>query len=49
MRRIFLALLLLIAACGTRPPLPPECQGPLTPINPASTSSGAFHEAGPRA
>jgi hypothetical protein len=35
----------LVSACGTRPPLPPECEGPLTPIN-ASTgaaNSGAVN------
>lgn len=31
---IILSLLtLLLAACGTRPPAPPDCEGPLTPIN----------------
>jgi hypothetical protein len=24
---------LLLAACGTRPPTPPDCEGLLTPIN----------------
>jgi hypothetical protein len=33
-------LSLLLAACGTRPPKPPECEGPLTPIN---ASAGAFN------
>lgn len=28
-----LALFLLLVACGTRPPAPPDCDGPLTPIN----------------
>lgn len=32
------SVLALLAACGTRPPLPPECQGELTPINGTSTS-----------
>lgn len=26
----------LISSCGTRPPLPPECEGSLTPINAAA-------------
>jgi hypothetical protein len=33
-------LSLLMAACGTRQPKPPECEGPLTPIN---VSAGAFN------
>lgn len=38
-------LALLLAACGTRPPMPPECKGPLTPINaaPSATNSGAVN------
>lgn len=38
-------LAVLLAACGTRPPQPPECEGPLTPINtPARTPrSGAVN------
>jgi hypothetical protein len=43
-------LALLLAACGTRPPMPPECEGPLTPIN-ASTgasNSGAVNAPGRR-
>ncbi len=40
-------LALLLAACGTRPPLPPECDGPLTPINasPDGSDSGAVNAA----
>ncbi|MET3466211.1 hypothetical protein ABIC42_006981 [Variovorax sp. 1133] len=36
----------LISSCGTRPPLPPECEGPLTPINAATgtTLPGAVNE-----
>ena len=31
---VILSLLaLLLVACGTRPPMPPDCEGPLTPIN----------------
>ncbi|WP_162245726.1 hypothetical protein [Variovorax sp. Root411] len=43
---IILSLLaLLLAGCGTRPPTPPDCEGPLTPINiPNGVSeSGAIH------
>lgn len=29
----------LIASCGTRPPLPPECEGSLTPINAATSTT----------
>lgn len=38
-------LALLLAACGTRPPMPPECEGPLTPINASTdaTNSGAVN------
>lgn len=35
-----------LLGCGTRPPLPPECEGTLSPIN-AQTSAatnGAAHE-----
>ena len=47
---VTLFALALISACGTRPPLPPECQGPLTPINASTgaTNSGAVNEPGPR-
>lgn len=36
----------ILTACGTRPPLPPECKGALSPINtPAgNASAGAMHE-----
>lgn len=35
MRPIFASALLVLcfAGCGTRPPLPPECEGELVPIN----------------
>ncbi|MDQ0044315.1 hypothetical protein [Variovorax boronicumulans] len=34
-----------LAACGTRPPAPPDCEGTLTPINVSSgvSESGAVH------
>jgi len=28
----------VLAACGTKPPLPPDCQGELVPINPQPTT-----------
>ena len=40
-----LSILTLLAACGTRPPLPPECEGELTPINTATPLSGMSDEA----
>lgn len=44
----FLCLLVActsLAGCGTRPPLPPECEGPLTAINSqAGAAIGAIHE-----
>lgn len=39
-----LSALLALASllgCGTRPPLPPECEGPLTPINAPAASTEA--------
>jgi len=38
-------LALILAACGTSPPMPPECKGLLTPINalPSATISGAVN------
>jgi hypothetical protein len=43
-------LSLLLGACGTRPPLPPECEGPLTPINASAgtSNSGAVNATGRR-
>ena len=43
---LLLALLGLLSACGTRPPLPPECEGALSPINGQVDVSerGAIHE-----
>lgn len=36
-----------LAACGTLPSLPPDCEGPLTPINGTPSSSpGANNEPG---
>ena len=36
-----------LVACGTLPPLPPDCEGPLTPINGTPSSSpGANDEPG---
>jgi predicted small lipoprotein YifL len=40
-----LSFLAVLAACGTRPPLPPECEGELTPINTSSSISGISNEA----
>lgn len=42
-----LLLTLLLSACATRPPLPPGCDGPLTPIN-ASSDSGESDAQGRR-
>jgi hypothetical protein len=38
-------LALLLTACGTRAPLPPECDGPLAPINGSlgASDSGAVN------
>ncbi len=34
MRPLLLAFVpVMLAACGTRPPKPPDCEGPLVPIN----------------
>jgi hypothetical protein len=43
-------LSLLMVACGTRPPKPSECEGPLTPINASAGAfnSGAVHAPGRR-
>lgn len=30
-----------LIGCGTRPPLPPECEGALSPINSQQTASTA--------
>jgi hypothetical protein len=45
----FLFILVACASlfgCGTRPPLPPECEGALTPINgqPSTATVGAINE-----
>lgn len=45
-----LALLSALAACGTHPPMPSECHGPLTPINVSTdaSDSGVVHAPGHR-
>lgn len=35
----------MLGACGTRPPLPPECEGDLTPIITPTSLSGMSNEA----
>jgi hypothetical protein len=44
----FIALLASasLLGCGTRPPLPPECEGALSPINvqTGAATTGAAHE-----
>ncbi len=37
-------LFALVTACGTGPPLPPQCEGELTPINAPTSMSGTAHE-----
>jgi hypothetical protein len=40
--RLRLHVLLLViglVACATKPPLPPECEGELVPINPVSSTA----------
>lgn len=41
-----IALVAALLGCGTRPPLPPECEGALSPINNQSSAStaGAIRE-----
>jgi hypothetical protein len=40
MKRLFLFLVVVIlAGCGTTPPRPPECSGPLVPINARASAS----------
>ena len=43
---LILSIIALLSACGTRPPLPPECEGDLSPINAQADASmrGAIHE-----
>jgi predicted small lipoprotein YifL len=42
----FVALCASLTGCGTRPPLPPECEGALTPINgqASAATAGASNE-----
>lgn len=42
-----LVLALLLTACGTRPPLPPECKGSLTPINASAAAPSPGKRNGP--
>lgn len=47
MKRITALLMTaLLSGCGTRPPLPPECEGTLSPINAQAMadSTGAIDE-----
>lgn len=41
-----LAACISLLGCGTRPPLPPECEGALSPINGQANAAttGAIHE-----
>lgn len=39
-----LSFLAVLGACGTRPPLPPECDGELTRINTPTSLSGMSNE-----
>ncbi len=39
------SFLAVLAACGTRPPLPTECEGDLKPINAPTSLSGMSNEA----
>ena len=43
---IALSALAALAACGTKPPLPPDCEGALSPINAqvSAANTGAIHE-----
>lgn len=45
---LLLATCIFLAGCSTRPPLPPDCEGALTPINrPVTavlTTPGPTHE-----
>jgi len=43
---LVIALAATMIGCGTRPPLPPECEGALSPINNQSSAStaGAIRE-----
>ena len=45
-RFVLLLMTALMSGCGTRPPLPPECEGALSPINAqiAARTTGAIHE-----
>jgi hypothetical protein len=36
---LFLVLVVILAGCGTTPPRPPECSGPLVPINARASAS----------
>ncbi|MDM0058970.1 hypothetical protein [Variovorax fucosicus] len=38
---LVIALAAALLGCGTRPPLPPECEGALSPINNQSSASTA--------
>lgn len=47
-RLVLVVLMTALAACATSPPLPPECDGALVPINGVvSASVGGEHEARP--
>lgn len=38
-----LIAIVLLFGCGTRPPLPPECEGPWHPINIPAQAKEAGH------